>query len=156
MKLFRRCCWMLAILLAVSAMATAQTPASDPSSAIQTLLIRQAADWNRGDLEAFAAGYKNSPDILFMGRSIAHGYAGMLDGYKKAFPDRQHMGRLSFTALEAQPLDARFATATGQYHLARTAAGGGNASGYFLLVLEKTEAGWKIIRDDTTTTAPRH
>jgi hypothetical protein len=32
----------------------------------------------------------------------------------------------------------------------RAAAAGGNADGYFLLVLEQTSAGWKIVRDDTT------
>ena len=37
---------------------------------IRAVLDKQAADWNRGDLEAFATGYKNSPDILFMGSPI--------------------------------------------------------------------------------------
>ena len=117
---------------------------------IRGLLERQAADWNRGDLDAFASGYKNSPDILFMGRRIEHGYAGMLAGYKAHYPTPAAMGTLSFSDLAVQPLDDRFATTTGHFHLERTAAGGGNADGYFLLVLEKTAVGWKIVRDDTT------
>ncbi len=60
------------------------------------------------------------------------------------------MGTLSFTDLAVQPLDARFATVTGNFHLERNAAGGGNADGYFLLVVEHTPSGWKIIRDSTT------
>ena len=89
-----------------------------------------------------------------MGRTVEHGYAGMLAGYKAGFPTRAAMGVLSFSQLDVQPLDERFATATGHFHLERTVAGGGNADGYFLLVLEKTAEGWKIVRDDTTSLKP--
>jgi ketosteroid isomerase-like protein len=131
-------------------------PANSPAQAITGMLTRQAADWNRGDMEAFASGYKNSADILFIGTRVEHGYAGMLEGYKRSFPNPAAMGKLSFTQLEVQPLDERFATATGHFHLQRTAAGGGDADGFFLLVLEKTSSGWKIVRDDTTSLAPKH
>jgi ketosteroid isomerase-like protein len=124
-------------------------PAAERDAIIATL-NRQAADWNRGDLDAFATGYKHSPDILFMGRTIRHGYDQMLDGYRKSFSNREKMGKLTFSQLQVQPLDAHFATVTGRFYLERTSAGGGDASGYFLLVLEKTPAGWKIVRDDTT------
>jgi uncharacterized protein (TIGR02246 family) len=120
------------------------------TQAIRTVLDKQVADWNRGDLEAFAKGYKNSPDILFMGSRINHGYAQMLEGYRKSYPTKEKMGVLSFTALEVQLLDEHFATVTGNFHLERTEAGGGNSDGYFLLVIEKTPDGWKIVRDDTT------
>ena len=138
------------LALLVSSAAAAQ----QPSVAVTALLTRQAADWNRGDLDAFASGYKNAPDILFIGRTIERGYAGMLAGYKAHYPTRAAMGVLSFSALEVQPLDERFATATGHFHLERTAAGGGNADGFFLLVLEDTKQGWKIVRDDTTALTP--
>ena len=127
----------------------AQNPTS-VAPAIHAVLDKQVVDWNRGDLEAFANGYKNSPDILFMGSKISRGYAQMMDRYRKGFSTREKMGTISFTGLEVQPLDERFATVTGNFHLERTPAGGGNADGYFLLVFEKTPAGWKIIRDDTT------
>ncbi len=119
-------------------------------SAIVAVLNHSADDWNRGDLDAFAASYKNSPDILFIGKTIERGYAQMLAHYKKAYPTKAKMGTLTFRQLEAQPLDARFATVTGWFHLDRTLDGGGNADGYFLLVVENTAAGWKIVRDDTT------
>jgi ketosteroid isomerase-like protein len=120
------------------------------------MLQTQAADWNRGDLEAFASGYKNSPDILFIGQTIRRGYAQMMAGYQKSFPTREAMGTLAFSDLEVQPLDGQFATVTGGFHLERTTAGGGNASGHFLLVVEKTPAGWKIVRDDTTSDPTPH
>ena len=86
------------------------------------------------------------------GRKISHGYDGMLAAYKQGYSTHEKMGTLTFSQLEVQPLDAQFATTTGHYHLERTPAGGGNADGYFLLVLEDTATGWKIVRDDTTAT----
>jgi ketosteroid isomerase-like protein len=136
----------LFVLAAAPGILRAQTPDAD----IRAVLERQTADWNRGDIEAFASGYKNSPDILFMGRTIQHGYAEMLARYKKSYPTPARMGRLSFAKLEIQPLDTQFATVTGLYHLERSAENGGNADGYYLLVMEKTAQGWKIVRDDTT------
>ena len=129
--------------------AQAQT-ADSTSNAITALLQRMSADWSKGDLQTFATGYKNSPDILFVGKKLERGYDGMLDGYRKQFSTREKMGTLQFSQLEVQPLDAKFATCTGHFHLERTPAGGGVDNGYFLLVLEKTSDGWKIIRDDST------
>jgi ketosteroid isomerase-like protein len=131
--------------------AYAQMPVINPEApAIFAMMNKSAEDWNRGDIDAFATSYKNSPDILFIGRRISRGYDQMLANYKAHYPTRDAMGTLTFTQLEVQALDARFATVTGHFHLERTSAGGGNDNGYFLLVLEKTPAGWKIVRDDTT------
>jgi uncharacterized protein (TIGR02246 family) len=144
----------LAILAATLAPAFAQANPADSKQAILTVLNKSADDWNHGDLDAFATSYKNSPDILFIGTTIQHGYAQMLAHYKAAYSSREKMGTLTFTQLEVQPLDDHFATVTGQFHLDRTAAGGGNADGHFLLVAELTPDGWKIIRDDTTVLPP--
>ena len=130
--------------------------AEDASVEIKAVLNKQAEDWNRGDLDAFATGYKNSPEILFMGASIKHGYAEMLAAYKARFATREAMGRLTFSNLSVHPLDEHIATATGNFELVRSAKGGGGAGGYFLLVLEKTTAGWKIVCDDTTASPAQH
>jgi ketosteroid isomerase-like protein len=149
MRCFRSLISFVAVLaLAASSFLQAQNAAS--AQAIRAVLDKQVVDWNRGDLDAFATGYKNSPDILFMGAPISRGYDQMLSTYRKGYSTKEKMGTLSFTALEVQPLDEQFATVTGNFHLERAAAGGGNADGYFLLVVEKTPAGWKIVRDATT------
>jgi ketosteroid isomerase-like protein len=135
------------LFLAVLPSLMAQSP---DELAIRAVMDKQVADWNRGDIDAFASGYKNSPDILFMGAKIHHGYAEMLANYKTNYSTRAKMGTLSFSDLEIQPLDAQFATATGLFHLVRSAADGGDADGFYLLVYEKTADGWKIVRDDTT------
>ena len=147
---------LLCLLVLAPMPAFAQSSPSHNASdqAILMALNKSADDWNRGDLDAFATSYKNSSDILFMGRTIRHGYAQMLAGYKASYPTQEKMGKLTFSQLEVQTLDERLATVTGHFHLDRTVAGGGNADGYFLLVLEHTPAGWKIVRDDTTALPP--
>ena len=120
------------------------------SAGILAVMQKSAADWNRGDIDAFASSYKNSPDILFIGRTVSRGYAQMLATYRKHYATREQMGTLSFSRLAVQPLDAHFATVTGHFHLARSQAGGGDSAGYFMLVFEKTAQGWKIVRDDST------
>jgi uncharacterized protein (TIGR02246 family) len=141
--------FLAAIVLVVPSLLFAQNATPD-ARAIRAVLDKQVADWNGGDMEAFAAGYKNSPDILFIGSKISRGYAQMLETYRKNYGTKEKMGMLSFSELEVQPLDERFATVTGHFHLERTAAGGGNSDGHFLLVFEKTPDGWKVVRDDTT------
>jgi len=131
--------------------AVAQAPAD---SAIKAMMLKSVDDWNRHDIDAFAKCYKNSPDILFIGHRVSRGYDQMVATYKSVYGTPEKMGVLSFTELETQPLDAQFATVTGHFHLERTAAGGGNADGYFLLVVEHTPAGWKIVRDDSTSLSP--
>lgn len=151
---FIRSLILFSLLTYTLALAQTAVPHGSSAQTIVAVLDRSADDWNRGDLDAFATSYKNSPDILFMGRTIQHGYAQMLARYKGSYPTRETMGVLSFKQLEVQPIDERVATVTGRYHLERTSAGGGNADGFFLLVMERTAQGWKIIRDDTTTLTP--
>ncbi len=114
------------------------------------VLLAQEAAWNRGDLDAFTQSYKNSPDTLFVTSIVNRGFEGMLDAYRHNYPNKAAMGTLSFSELEAHPLDERFAVVIGKYHLDRTKKDGGNAEGLFSLVLEKTDKGWKIIVDHTT------
>lgn len=114
------------------------------------VLLAQEAAWNRGDIEGFSQAYKNSPDTLFVTNIVNRGFEGMVEAYRREYPNRAAMGTLSFSELEAHPLDERFAVVIGRYHLERTKKDGGNSDGVFSLVLEKTEKGWKIIVDHTT------
>lgn len=95
-------------------------------------------------------GYKNSDSTTFVGKSVQHGYAKILERYHTSFSSKDKMGQLTFTDLEITPLDARFAVVTGRFHLVRTAAGGGDAQGIFSLIFEKTGGGWKIVLDHTS------
>lgn len=114
------------------------------------VLTAQETAWNNGDLAAFAQAYKDSPDTLFVTSMVNRGFAGMLESYKREYPTRAAMGTLAYSELEVHPLDERFAVVIGRYRLERGKKDGGNATGLFSLVLEKTDKGWKIIVDHTT------
>jgi uncharacterized protein (TIGR02246 family) len=126
------------------------TTASREQLDVVKVLLAQEAAWNRGDLEGFAQSYKDAPDILFITNVVNRGFAGMVDAYRRDYPNRAAMGTLSFSDLEVRPLDEHFAVVIGKYHLERTKKDGGNGDGMFSLVLEKTDKGWKIVVDHTT------
>jgi len=133
---------------------TTPVPAADASAAISRVLQDQAAAWNRGDVDDFMHAYKDSPDTTFIGKSVAQGYAPILARYKKAYPTKDAMGTLDFSDIAVRPLDENYAIVTGKFHLARGAAGGGDVSGIYSLVFEKTPGGWKIILDHSNVTTP--
>jgi uncharacterized protein (TIGR02246 family) len=141
----------VAIALAIPA-ESQQNLATVPQQELDVIkvLLAQEAAWNRGDLEAFAQTYKDSPDTLLISGSVSRGYASLVDAYRKNYPDRAAMGTLSFSELEAHPLDERFAVVVGRFNVERSKKEGGNTQGIFSLVLEKTAKGWKIIVDHTT------
>jgi uncharacterized protein (TIGR02246 family) len=148
---------LLFLATAVTAHAQPQSGSADQLATLSRqqldvvkVLIAQERAWNEGDLDGFAKGYKNSPDILFVGHQVSRGFDQMLADYKHNYPNKEAMGTLSFSELEAHPLDEKFAVVLGKYHLERTKKSGGNAEGIFSLVLEKTDKGWKIIVDHTT------
>ena len=124
--------------------------AQSPDSAIKQVLADQVSAWNRGDIDGFMRGYKESPETTFVGKTVQHGWQKVLERYKRNYPTKETMGTLDFSDLEVRMLDAQHAVATGKYHLARSAAGGGDASGVFSLVWEKSAEGWKIILDHTS------
>jgi ketosteroid isomerase-like protein len=114
------------------------------------VLIAQENAWNKGDLTAFASGFKDSPDTIFITRQLYRGFAGLVDEYKRDYPTKAAMGTLTYSDLEVHPLDENFAVVTGKYRLERGKKDGGNAEGLFSLVFENTDNGWKIVVDHTT------
>jgi uncharacterized protein (TIGR02246 family) len=151
---FRRATALLALLAVVTILpAQDKNPlhtASRQELDVIKVLLAQETAWNKGDLTAFASSYKDAPDTLFVTHQVSRGFSGLLDQYKRDYPSRAAMGTLAFSELEVRPLDENFAVVIGKYHLDRSKKDGGNAEGLFTLVVEKTDAGWKIIIDHTT------
>jgi ketosteroid isomerase-like protein len=149
--LLRRAPLLLSMLLLSVATHAAPAPSAGPEqNGIRKVLDAQVEAWNRGDISTFMQGYNNSPSTTFVGKTVEHGYAGVLARYQKAFGTKEKMGTLNFSDLEITPLDPQIAVATGRFHLARTPAGGGDAQGIFSLVFRRTAAGWKIVLDHTS------
>lgn len=139
---------LMAILLAL--LASTSVVWAQPEDMIRQVLTDQENAWNRGDVAAFMRGYDDSPRTTFIGKTVAHGYAMILARYQRTYTSREAMGHLDFSDLQIRMLGDDHAVVTGNYHLTRSQAGGGDAAGVFSLVFEKEASGWKIILDHTS------
>jgi uncharacterized protein (TIGR02246 family) len=118
---------------------------------VRAVLQHSEEAWNRGDLAVFASYYDDSPETTFIGREVVRGgVEAILARYRRAYPTRESMGMLAFSNVEVRMLAPGVALVTGEFHLERTTAGGGNAAGRYTLILRKTPSGWKIIHDHTS------
>lgn len=124
--------------------------AADETAAVKQILQDQAAAWNRGDLEEFVRSYENSPSITFVGKQVERGYAQVLARYQRNYGTADKRGKLNFEELEVRMLGPDYALVLGRFVLTRNAAGGGNATGRFSLVVKKLPKGWRIIHDHTS------
>lgn len=117
-----------------------------PESEIRAVLDKQVAAWNRGDIDEFMSGYDNSPQTTFSGKAgVTHGYAQVLESYKKRYPTRQDMDTLRFSNLEVRLFGDDTALVLGHFELINR-----KLSGNFSLVFRKTASGWKIVHDHTS------
>ena len=119
---------------------------NDAERALRELLEEQVAAWNRGEVEVFMAGYWKSEETSFSGvNGVTRGWEGLLNRYKKNYPDRKAMGKLTFGKIEVTPLCADAAMILGEWHLERENPVGG----VFTLVARRFPEGWRIIHDHT-------
>lgn len=117
-------------------------------SDIKTVMNDQAADWNRGDIEAFMRGYWNSEKLVFASSDgVTHGWQPTLDRYKKSYDSRSKMGILTFSDLEMTILSKDAAVVLGSWSLAREKD---NPRGKFTLIFRKFKDGWRIVHDHTS------
>ena len=121
-------------------------------SAIRAMLDEQIAAWNRGDLETFMETHWKSPKTAYVGANgIFRGWQGVLDRYRRTYPDRQAMGKTTFSDLEITMLSPDAALILGHWHLERAS---GRLGGVFSLVVRKFPEGWRIILDHTSLVNP--
>ena len=144
---------LLTLLLLVSYATAASTPkeaSGNSEAAIQDVLHTQQEAWNRHDLDAFMAGYWNSPDLTFFsGAKQTSGWQATLDRYHATYASPGHeMGTLEFNALRIEMLGPDAAFVRGAWHL--TMPDGKTPHGLFTLVFRKFPEGWKIVHDHTS------
>ena len=118
-----------------------------PTEEIRQVIVKQQDAWNRGDLEAFMAGYWNSPELTFFsGARESKGWQAALDRYKKSYQSAGHeMGKLEFSDLRVEMLGPEAAFVRGEFHL--TMSDGKTPHGLFTLIFRKLPEGWKIVHD---------
>lgn len=124
--------------------------AAASAAAVRAVLDAQVEAWNRGDLEAFMAGYWRSPDLVFQsGSTVTRGWQATLERYRKRYQSEgKEMGRLRFEELDVQPLGADAAFIRGRWRL--TMKDGSEPNGLFTLLARRIDGEWKIVHDHTS------
>jgi ketosteroid isomerase-like protein len=118
--------------------------------AVVKIVLAQEAAWNNGDLDGFLSKFKDAPETQAVLGARATGLPEIRSAFHTNYPNRDAMGTIAYSDVEARELGEKFALATGKYHLDRSKKYGGPADGTFTEVMEKTPAGWQIIFSETT------
>src|SRR6478672_3586425 len=84
-------------------------------TAIRAVLDGQVAAWNRGDIDAYMAGYANSDATMFVGTDVTRGWTKVRDRYKAKYDSRAKMGTLLFSDLDLRPLASDDVVVTGAW-----------------------------------------
>jgi ketosteroid isomerase-like protein len=118
-------------------------------TAIQGVLEKQIAAWNRGDLASYMDAYARIPGLIFTsGGNVRRGWQQAHDHYQSRYAtDPRAMGTLTFEIDSIDPVGADGAVVLGRWELTDSARPG---RGVFSLVLERRPEGWRIIHDHTS------
>ena len=117
-------------------------------AAVRSVIEEQAAAWNRGDVAGYMEGYAKEEATTFVsGDTVTRGWQTVYDRYKARYDTRARMGALSFSELEVRPLSEFYMMAVGRWQLARDAD---TPRGRFTLIFRRTNAGWRIVHDHTS------
>ncbi len=117
-------------------------------AAVRSVIEAQAAAWNRGDVDGYMEGYAKEEATTFVsGDSVTRGWQTVRDRYRARYDTREKMGTLAFTELEFKPLSEFYIMAVGRWQLARAADA---PRGRFTLIFRRTNAGWRIVHDHTS------
>lgn len=136
---------LLCLLLSIANLVFSQT---GEEKLIRQLLKTQTESWNRGDIEGFMQTYWKSDSLMFIGKSGVHfGWQETLNNYKKGYPDKTAMGKLSFDIITVKRLSPEYYYVVGKWILKRTI---GDLSGHYDLLLRKIKDRWYIIADHSS------
>lgn len=127
----------------------------DAATEIRTVLDKQSAAWNNGDLDGFMGGYSRSPGLTYISSDgEIRGYDALASRYRTKYgADRKAMGQLKFGDLRVDLLGADDALVVGRWNLVRD--GQPELNGIFTLILQNARDGWKIIHDHTSVLATK-
>jgi beta-aspartyl-peptidase (threonine type) len=141
------------LILATLLLLGSLSPADDGEDArkeIRKVLDKQAAAWNKGDLDGFMTGYWKSERLsFFSGGNRTEGWDATLERYRTKYQgEGKEMGQLTFSELNIELLGPESAFVRGRFTLVTTK---GKPTGLFTLVFKKQRDGWRIVHDHTST-----
>ena len=127
---------------------TSKTVKLDAPLQLRSVLMRQQAAWNAGDIDGFMEGYLRDDELRFAsGGNITTGWAPTLSRYKARYSDRAAMGELRFDIQDVTVLDEDDGLVFGQWTLVRDSD---TPNGLFTLHMKKVDGDWVIISDHTS------
>ena len=140
--------WLVCMLLLATSCGPTGLSVED-EQAIRKVMADQEQCWNQGDLECFMAGYWHSDSLQFIGsKGLTYGWQQTLDNYKRSYPDRATMGKLTFDILNVKSLEKGLVLLIGKWHLSREEKE--DLSGHYSLVWKKIDREWRIISDHSS------
>src|SRR5260370_42707928 len=92
------------------ALGTLHAQSQSTEDAVRAVLTAQQDAWNHGDVNDFMSGYESSDATTFVGNTITKGYRQVLENYRRRYPTKAKMGRLTFSAIPVTPPDAEVAS----------------------------------------------
>jgi len=134
--------------LAILPLASPRAEGRTAETEIRAVLLAQTQAWNAGDIDLFMEGYAKRDDIRFAsGSTVQRGWQATLERYKRSYPDRAAMGKLSFSDLEFDQLADDAVLVFGRYTLERA---NDRPTGLFTLLFKKFGDDWRIVADHTS------
>lgn len=115
---------------------------------IRNVLTLQEKAWNEGDITGYMAGYMQSDSLRFAsGGNVSYGWKTTFERYKKGYPNKKTMGKLTFSDIDIKLISEDAALVFGKWELEREKD---HPWGLFTLLFKNTNEGWKIIHDHTS------
>lgn len=120
----------------------------DEIEKIRKVIDEQSVAWNNGDLAGYMSGYFQSDSLRFAsGGNVSYGWETTLGRYQNGYPDKATMGELIFSNIDIQLISQNSAMVFGKWELDRE---NDHPWGLFTLIFSKTDNGWRIIHDHTS------
>ena len=145
-----------AVVLATAAGVCGCANSSDPVADIVSVMREAEAGWNAGDLERYMNCYWRSDSLRFAGgATVSTGWESVLANYRRTYPDRAAMGKLTFSDLDVTVLADDAAVVFGRWRLDREGEAAEEAPhGLYTLVLRCFDHRWLIVHDHTSVATP--
>jgi uncharacterized protein (TIGR02246 family) len=114
---------------------------------IRSVMDRQIASWNRGDIEGFMSYYWNSGDFTFQsGDRRLEGWEQLLAMYRQNYAGEKR-GVLDFTDVEINVLSPDAAYVLGRWRIKTVDT---TKAGLFTLIFRNLDGEWRIVHDHSS------
>ncbi len=141
----------IALLLMYLLFACGQQDKIDEASIkmeINRVMAESERAWNEGDIEKYMESYSKTDSIRFAGNgNVSYGWQTVLQRYKNGYPDKAAMGILTFSDVDIDVVSKDAAVVFGRWKLQKDKD---SPSGLYTLLFRKTEAGWRIVHDHSS------